>query len=118
MRDFVNQPGLVKYLNANKIAYVPQALAKACHPDLTRDELMHFTSHLGRVWAVVMPTDFIRSRLCWLGESYRLYLQDTAILQQKYIFALEKALIEFMLLFSEYLMMLPDIVPADTDMNS
>ena len=58
---------------------------------------MRFTSHLGRVWAIVildeagMPPDFIKSRLRWMGNSYRLYLQDSAILQQKHITALDIA---------------------------
>jgi hypothetical protein len=49
MGVFVNHHGLVKYLTANKIAYVLQTIAKECHPDLIRDELMHSTSPSGRV---------------------------------------------------------------------
>jgi hypothetical protein len=66
MGVFVNHHGLVKYLTANKIADVLQSIATECHPDLTRDELMRFTSQLGRVWAVVlldeagMNPDFIK----------------------------------------------------------
>jgi hypothetical protein len=49
---FVNHQGIVKYLTANKIAEVLQSVAKACHPDLWRDEIMRFSSHSIRVWAV------------------------------------------------------------------
>jgi hypothetical protein len=67
MGVFVNHHGLVKYLTANKIADVLQSIAIECHPNLTRDELMCFTSHSGKVWAVVlldeagMNPDFIKS---------------------------------------------------------
>jgi hypothetical protein len=64
---FVNHQGIVRYLTANKIAEVFQSVAKTCHPDLTRDENMRFSSHSIRVWAVVlldeagMNPDFIKS---------------------------------------------------------
>jgi hypothetical protein len=64
---FVYHHCLVKYLTANKIADVLQSNAKECHPYLKRDELIRFTSHLGRVWAVVLldeagtNPDFIKS---------------------------------------------------------
>jgi hypothetical protein len=81
MGVFVNHHGLVKYLTANKIADVHQTIARECHPDLTKDELMRFTSHSGRVWAVIlldeeagMNPDFIKSQLHWRGDSYRLFL--------------------------------------------
>ena len=80
MGVFTNHHGITKYLTANKIAEVLQSFAKTCHPDLTRDEIMRFTSHSIRVWAVVlldeagMNADFIKSRLRWMGDSYRSYL--------------------------------------------
>ncbi len=65
---------------------------------MPEDELKSFSSHSGRVWDLVlldkagMTPDFMKSRLRWMGDSYRLYLQDTSILQQKYIEALKKGL--------------------------
>ena len=38
-----------------------------------------------------MSPEFIQFRLCWLGASYRLYLQDTSVIQSKHISALNKA---------------------------
>ena len=111
---------LVRYPTTNKITEVFQsAVTKTCHPDLTRDENMCFSSHSIRVWAVVlldeagMNPDFIKSRLRWMGDSYRLYLQDTAILQTKHITALECSSYDFMVLFGENRMTLSDIVPVD-----
>ena len=41
----VNHQGIVRYLTANKIAEVFQSVAKTCHPDLTSDENIRFSSH-------------------------------------------------------------------------
>ena len=119
----MNKQGITKYFTGSKITEVLQSIAKACHPDLTRDELMCFSSHSGRVWAIVlldkagMNPDFIKSWLCWMGDSYRLYLQDTATLQRKHITALDKASEEFVTLFGENQMTLPDVVPLDDNMG-
>ena len=85
---------------------------------------MLFSSHSGRVWAVVildeagMLPDFIKSRLHWMGDSYRLYLRDTSILQQKHLEALERASTEFTTLFGENRMTIADVVPVDNAMDS
>jgi hypothetical protein len=99
MGIFVNHQGIVKYLTTNKIAEVLQSVTKTCHPNLSRDEIMHVSSHSIRVWAIVlldeagMNPDFIKSQLRWMGDSYRIYLRDTAVLQTKHILALEQALL-------------------------
>jgi hypothetical protein len=78
MAVYLNHQGIVKYLTGNKILELLQSIAKQCHPDLTKDEVSHFSSHSERVWAVVlldeagMNSDFIKSQLCWMGDSYRL----------------------------------------------
>ncbi len=54
MGVFVNKQGITKYFTGSKITEVLHSIAKACHPDLTRDELMRFSSHSGRVWAIVL----------------------------------------------------------------
>jgi hypothetical protein len=67
MGVYLNHQGIVKYLTGNKIAEILQSIAKHCHPDLMRDKISHFSSHSGRVWAVVlldkfgMKSDFIKS---------------------------------------------------------
>ena len=124
MGVFVNANGIVEYLTGNNISEVLQSVAIACHADLTKDEIMRFSSHSGRVWAVVildeagMQPDFIKSRLRWMGDSYRLYLRDTSILQQKHLTALDRASTEFTTLFGENRMTLPDVVPVDNTMDS
>ena len=124
MGVFVNHQGIVRYLTANKIAEVLQSVAKTCHPDLTRDEIMRFSSHSIRAWAVVlldeagMNPDFIKSQLRWMGDLNRLYLQDIARLQSKHITALEHSSNNFMALFSKNRTALSYIVPVDDAMDS
>jgi hypothetical protein len=123
MGVYLNHQGVVKYLTGSKIAELLQSITKTCHPDLTKEEILRFSSHSGRVWAVVlldeagMNPDFIKSRLRWLGDSYRLYLRDTAVLQLKHIAALEQSSFEFISLYGEYCTTLPDIVPEDDSMG-
>ena len=122
MGVYLNQQGIVEYLTANKISELLQSIAKHCHPDLTRDEISHFSSHSGRVWAVVlldeagMNSGFIKSRMRWMGDSYRLYLRDTGILQTKHITALEKASFDFISLFRENHTTLPNVIPDNDSM--
>jgi hypothetical protein len=77
---FLNHHGLKKYLTGNKIAKILQTIARSIHPDLSKDKISPFSLHSGRVWALVlldeadMPLKFVHFHLCWLGESYRLYL--------------------------------------------
>jgi hypothetical protein len=58
MGIFINHQGIVKYLTANKITEVLQSVAKTCHPNISRDEIMRFSSHSIRVWAVVDHSSF------------------------------------------------------------
>ncbi len=66
------------------------------HPDLSEDEIKRFSSQPGRVWALVlldeanMTPDFMTSHLRWMGESYKVHLHDTLILEQKHVGAIKK----------------------------
>ncbi len=78
MAVFVNKNGKIKYLTGNKILDVLRTFARTVHPDLSGDKIKRFSSHSGRVWALVlldeagMSPDFCKSRLRWMGESYQL----------------------------------------------
>jgi hypothetical protein len=67
MGVYLNHQCIVEYLTGNKISELLQSIVKHCHPDLTKDEISRFSSHSGRVWAVVlfdeagMNSDFIKS---------------------------------------------------------
>jgi hypothetical protein len=118
MAVFVNKNGNTKYLTGNKISDVLHTIARIVHPDLSEDKIKRFSSHSGRVWALVlldeagMSPDFCKSRLRWIGKSYQLYLRDTSILQQKYVNALDKESSEVVKLLS-----ISNTVPEDSEIG-
>jgi hypothetical protein len=118
MAVFVNKNGNTKYLTGNKISDVLRTIARIVHPDLSKDKIKRFSSHPGRVWALVllekavMSPDFCKSRLRWMGESYQLYLRNTSILQQKHVDALDKESSEVVKLLSR-----SNTVPEDSKMG-
>jgi hypothetical protein len=94
--------GKVIYLTGNKIAKLLQKAVKEVRPDTTPDELKRYSAHSLRVWASVLlnkagkSLDYIKKRLQWLGESFRMYLRDTAIIQHQHVDLLLAALQEVM----------------------
>ncbi len=123
MAIFENQLGKTKYLTGIKITELLQSLARSTHPDMTLDKISRFSSHLGRVWAVVLLNkagklpDCIKSQLRWLGDSYCTYLNDTSVIQRQHIDALKTNSDEIMKLYGRYHSILPDTVPIDTQMG-
>jgi hypothetical protein len=89
---------------------------------MTADDLSKMSSHSGRVWALVlldeagMSPSFIKARLRWLGDSYRLYLRDTSAIQQNHIKALNPASDEIINIVK--CANLPTIVPIDDGMGN
>jgi hypothetical protein len=71
--------------------------------DNTPDELKRYSAHYLRVWAYCalldkagkLP-DYTKKRLRWLGDSFRMYLRDTAIIPHQHVDALLAALQEVM----------------------
>jgi hypothetical protein len=121
--DGDRQKDPTKYLTGKKISDVLHSIARAVHPDLCEDEIKRFSLHSGRVWALVfldeagMTPDFMKSRLRWMGKSYRLYLRDTSILQQKHVNALKKDSDDLLRLLGRNHDILPNIVPKDNEMG-
>ena len=120
---FINHYGIKKYLTGSKIAKLLQTVARTVHPNMTREEISRFSSHSGRVWAVVlldeagMSPEFIKCRLRYLSDAYRLYLRDTSVIQSKHNDALNKDSEDIIKLLGENRMILPDIVPIENDMG-
>ena len=120
---FVNKFGITRYLTGGKIADVLRSVAKAVHPDLSADKIKRFSSHSERVWALVlldkagMTPDFMTSHLHWMGESYKIYLRDTLVLQHKLVNALKKESNEVMRLLGCNRDILQNIVPVDDEMG-
>jgi hypothetical protein len=94
--------GKVIYLTGNKIAELLRKAVKKVRPTTTPDELKRYSAHSLRVWAcvlldkVVKLPDYIKKRLRWLGDSFRMYLRDMAIIQHQHVNALLAALQEVM----------------------
>jgi hypothetical protein len=85
------QKGKVIYLIGNKIAKLLRKAVKKVRPDTTPDKLKQYSAHSLSVWACVLlhkagkPPDYIKKRLHWLGDSFRMYLRDTAIIQHQHV---------------------------------
>jgi hypothetical protein len=99
---YKTKTGKVIYLTGNKIAELLWKAVKEVRPDTTPDELKQYSAHSLRVWACVLLDkagklpNFIKKRLRWLGDSFRMYLRDTAIIQHQHVDALLAALQEVM----------------------
>jgi hypothetical protein len=96
----------VIYLTGNKIAELLRNAVKEVRPDTTLDELKQYSAHSLRVWACVplnkagkLP-DYIKKGLQWLGDSFKMYLRDTAIIQHQHVDKLLAASQEVMDLIS------------------
>ena len=123
MGIFVNK-GEKRYLTTNKIAQVLQKAARAAHPTWTEDEVKRISSHSGRVWALVLLSeagespDFMKKRLRWEGESYRLYLRDTAAIQDRHRKAVDKASAEVLRLLGQNLAATPTDTPEEANVGN
>ncbi len=97
---YKTKKGKVIYLTGNKIAELLWKAIKEVRPDTTPDKLKWYSAHSLRVWACVLLykagklPDYIKKRLHWLGDSFRMYLRDTAIIQHQHVDALLAALQE------------------------
>jgi hypothetical protein len=117
---YKTKKGKVIYLTGNKIAELLRKAIKKVHPNTTPDKLKRYSAHFLRVWACVLldkagkPPDYIKKRLRWLGNSFRMYLKDTAIIQHQHVNALLAALQEVM----ELIAALPkDVIALSTMME-
>ncbi len=106
VRVYKTKKGKVIYLTGNKIAELLRNAVKEVLLDTTLDKLKRYSAHSLRVWACVLLNeagklpDYIKKRLLWLGDSFRMYLRDTAIIQHQHEDALLAALQEVMDLIS------------------
>jgi hypothetical protein len=77
-------------LTGKRVAFLFREAAKMIHPNMSKEELLRFSAHSLRVWACVlldeagMSPDFIMSGLRWMGNSFRMYLRDTGMIQDKH----------------------------------
>jgi len=82
--------GKLTYLTGKRIAALFREAVKKEFPNTPKDELARYSAHSLRVWACVlldeagMTPEFIMSRLRWMGNSFRMYLRDTGLIQDKH----------------------------------
>jgi hypothetical protein len=112
--------GKVIYLTGNKITELLQKAVEEVRPNTTPDALNRYSAHSLRIWACVlldeagMLPDYIKKRLRWLGDSFRMYLRDTAIIQHQHVDALLAASQEVMDLIAA---LLADVIAVSTMME-
>ena len=80
---YADANGNKKYLTSADLTKYIRDVAIAVHPNMSKKEIMRFSCHSIRVWACVLlyesgkKGDYIKKRLRWLSECYRIYLRDT-----------------------------------------
>ncbi len=90
------------YLTGNNIAELLRKAVKPVRLDTTSEDLKQYSVHSLRVWACVLldkagkPPDYIKKRLCWFCDSFKMYLQDTIAIQLQHVDALREASREVM----------------------
>ncbi len=82
--------GTLMYLTGKRIAHLFREAVKARYPTTSDAKLQRCFAHSLQVWACVllveagMTPEFIMARLRWMGNSFRMYLRDTGIIQDKH----------------------------------
>jgi hypothetical protein len=78
------------YITGTRIAVLFRAAARAVRPTITKEDEQRYSAHLLQVWACVLLNearkfpDSIKKRLCWMGDSFRMYLHGTRIIQDQH----------------------------------
>lgn len=94
---------------------------KSIRQDIPGNEVKKYSAHSLRIWACTLldeagkSPEFIKKRLQWMGDSFRMYLCDTSIINRQHRDALENASTEFLSLVM--LASLPDVVLIDDSMG-
>ena len=132
---YPNKNGQLLYLTGSKVASLLRNAVSHIRPNTPKEELTKYSAHSLRVWACVLldeagkSPEFIKKRLRWMGDSFRIYLRDTAIINSQHREALALAssqtsefITEAIATSMAYLRVadsaLPNDAPVDQDMGS
>jgi hypothetical protein len=94
------------YITGTRIAVLFRAAARAVHPTITKEDEQRYSAHLLQVWACVLLNEagkspnYIKKCLRWMGNSFRMYLRDTHVIQDQHHEALQALSKEVMDLIS------------------
>jgi len=106
MTATLDAKGNIRYLSNGRIATLLRSAARKVYPDLSDDEIKQYSSHYFRVFACVLldeegvKPDMIKSRLCWMGDSYCFYLRNIAKINEQHNQAVTKVSAEVMKLLA------------------
>lgn len=116
--------GKTRYMTNQVLTDMIRDATKKSHPHMTKEELSKYSCHSYRVWACVLlheagkDGDYIRVRLRWLSEAYRVYLRDTPATAKAHIKALKQNSRRLDLaLRAEQIMPLHEMVDEDLEMG-
>jgi lambda repressor-like predicted transcriptional regulator len=108
------------YLTGKCIAILFCKAVKAIHPKTSDAELSRYLARSLQVWACVlldeagMTPELIMARLRWMGNSFRMYLRDTGIIQDKHRNVLRAASQEIIDLIASSLANIPNMAGLST----
>jgi hypothetical protein len=94
------------YISGSRIAILFGAAARAVRPNISKEEKQRYSTHSLQVWACVLLDkagklpDYIKKCLCWMGDSFCMYLRDTRVIQDQHREALQASSKEVMDLIS------------------
>ena len=87
----ISKKGKVKYLTGTKISALFKNITKFIYPNILQRELSQFSAYMIRVTAAVLlqideePAHFIKMRLRWESDTYRLYIPNTSGVAMKHL---------------------------------
>jgi hypothetical protein len=82
------------YITRTRIAVLFRAAVRAVRPTITKEDEQQYSAYSLQIWACVLLDeaeklpDYIKKCLCWMGDSFRMYLRDTRIIQDQHCKAL------------------------------
>jgi hypothetical protein len=132
---YPNRKGQLLYLTGSKVAALLRKAVQHIRPETPADELKRYSAHSLRVWSCVLldeagkSPEFIKKRLRWMGDSFRMYLRDTATINRQHRQALATASAEASRFITDLVLAsmsnlrladsaLPNTVPVDPDMGA
>jgi integrase len=80
---YKDSKGRTRYLTRQETTNYIRSIAKEVNPHITKADLAFFSCHSFRVWAAILlheagkNGDYIKIRLRWVSEAYRVYLRNT-----------------------------------------
>ena len=78
------------YITGTRIAVLFRVAARAVRPTITKVDEQQYSTHSLQVWACVLLDeagklpDYIKKCLCWMGDSFRMYLCDMRVIQDQH----------------------------------